>query len=134
MLQTVLCWVWGFVVTVEASQNPNNFSFRLLGDFRMQSSVANCELHISKKTQEVFAFLVFNANKTIRRTTLSNVIWSDRDERRSRANLKTALWRINRALRGVNDAAIGLKVSGSQLVFTMARDVFVDVFALEAAV
>src|SRR5262245_52695450 len=121
-------------MTAEASQNPGRLSFRLLGDFRMQSSLATCDLHISRRTQEVFAFLVFNANKTIRRTTLSNLIWIDQDEHRSRANLNTALWRINRALKIVGSDAIGLNVSGNQLILTVAPHVFIDVFALEAAV
>jgi DNA-binding SARP family transcriptional activator len=118
----------------DASQNPGRFSFRLLGDFRMQSPLATCDLHISRKTQEVFAFLVFNANKNIQRSTLSNLIWTDRDERRSRANLNTALWRINRALKIVGNDAIGLNVSGNQLNLTVAPRVFIDVFALEALV
>ena len=121
-------------MTAEASQNPGRFSFRLLGDFRMQSPLATCELHISRRTQEVFAFLVFNANKAIRRATLSNLIWTDRDERRSRANLNTALWRINRALKIIGNDSIALTMSGNQLNLTVAPHVFIDVFALEAAV
>jgi DNA-binding SARP family transcriptional activator len=121
-------------MTADSAQHPARLSFRLLGDFRMQSPAATCDLHISRRTQEVLAFLVFNANKTIRRTTLSNLIWTDRNERRSRANLNTALWRINRALKAVDTDAIGLHVSGNQLNLTVAPHVFVDVFALEAAV
>jgi DNA-binding SARP family transcriptional activator len=121
-------------MTADSAQHPARLSFRLLGDFRMQSPAATCDLHISRRTQEVLAFLVFNANKTIRRTTLSNLIWTDRNERRSRANLNTALWRINRALKAVDSDAIGLHVSGNQLNLTVAPHVFVDVFALEAAV
>jgi DNA-binding SARP family transcriptional activator len=117
----------------QTSQNPG-FSFRLLGDFRLQSSLATCDLHISRRTQEVFAFLVFNANKPVRRATLSNLIWIDQEERRSRANLNTALWRINRALKSVATDAIELNVHGSQLNLAVASDVFIDVFALEAAV
>jgi DNA-binding SARP family transcriptional activator len=100
----------------------------------MQSPPTTYNLHISGRTQEVFAFLVFNANRTIRRTTLSNLIWTDRDERRSRANLNTALWRINRALKTVGKDAIVLKVSGNELNLIVAPHVFIDVFALEAAV
>jgi DNA-binding SARP family transcriptional activator len=100
----------------------------------MQSPLATCDLHISRRTQEVFAFLLVNANKTIRRATLSNLIWIERDERRSRANLNTALWRINRALKIVGNDTIGLNVSGNHLNLMVAPHVFIDVFALEAAV
>src|SRR2546423_10000197 len=97
--------------------SSDRFCIRFLGDLRIQSSQAAadrgaCDLRISGKTREAFAFLAFNANKPIHRTTLSNMVWADHDERRSRANLNTALWRINRALATVGNPDIRLDVSG----------------------
>jgi DNA-binding SARP family transcriptional activator len=108
--------------------------FRFLGDFRIQSPLAACDMHISGKTREVLAFLVLNANKLVRRATLSNVMWGDRDERRSRANLNTALWRINRALKDMGRSDIGLELAATHVKMTVATEVFIDVFALDAAV
>jgi DNA-binding SARP family transcriptional activator len=118
----------------DASGGSGRFRFRLLGDFRMQAPLAPCDLHISGKTSEALAFLVLNANKAVRRATLSNLIWGDRDDRRSRANLNTALWRINRALRVVAGDEIALSADGNQVKLTVAAGIFVDVFALEACV
>ena len=62
------------------------------------------------------------------------MIWTDRDERRSRANLNTALWRINRILKTIGSDDIRLHVSGDQLKMAVAPSVFIDVLAVEAAV
>src|SRR5213593_688808 len=121
-------------MTTDTRKSPCCFRFQFLGEFRLESSLAVRDLHIAGKTQEVFAFLVLNANKTVRRATLSNLIWTDREERRSRANLNTALWRINRALNAVASADICLDVSGNQLKLTVAPGVSIDVVALEASV
>jgi DNA-binding SARP family transcriptional activator len=121
-------------MTADAARHPAPFRFRLLGDFRIRSPLGTCDLHISGKTREVLAFLVLNANRTVRRPTLSNVIWSDADERRSRANLNTALWRINRALKSIGGDDVRLSIAGDQLKLTVAPRVLVDVLALEAAV
>ena len=114
--------------------SSNRLAFQFLGDFRMQSPAATPDLQISGRTRELFAFLVLNANKTIRRATLPGLIWTDRDERRSRANLNTALWRINRILKPIGIDDIGLHVSADQLKMVVAPSVFIDVLAVEAAV
>lgn len=114
--------------------SSNRLAFQFLGDFRMQSPAATPDLQISGRTRELFAFLVLNANKTIRRATLPGLIWTDRDERRSRANLNTALWRINRILKLIGIDDIGLHVSADQLKMVVAPSVFIDVLAVEAAV
>jgi DNA-binding SARP family transcriptional activator len=86
------------------------------------------------KTREAFAFLALNANKDIRRTTLSDLIWTDHADHRSRANLNTALWRINRALKIVGSDDIRLDMDGHRLKLSVAPSIFIDVFALEASV
>jgi DNA-binding SARP family transcriptional activator len=65
---------------------------------------------------------------------LPGLIWPDLEERRSRANLNTALWRINRVLKVIGSDDLRLHVSGDQLKMTVAPSVFVDVLAIEAAV
>src|SRR4030095_4886864 len=115
-----------------AGRVPNGWSFQFLGDFRMQSPAATPDLQISGRTRELFAFLVLNANKTIRRATLPGLIWTDRDERRSPPNLTTALWRINRIIKTIGGDDIRLHVSGDQLKMAVAPPVFIDVLAVEA--
>jgi DNA-binding SARP family transcriptional activator len=121
-------------MAMRAGPGSNRLSFQFLGDFRMQSPAATPDLQISGRTRELFAFLVLNANKTIRRATLPGLIWTDRDERRSRANLNTALWRINRILKLIGMDDIHLLVSADQLKMVVAPSVFIDVLAVEAAV
>ncbi len=119
---------------MRAGASSDRLAFQFLGDFRMRSPSATPDLQISGRTRELFAFLVLNANKTIRRATLPGLIWTDRDERRSRANLNTALWRINRILKTIGSDDIRLHVSGDQLKMAVAPSVFIDVLAVEAAV
>ncbi len=107
---------------------------RCLGELRIHRAQSALTLPISGKTREVLAYLLFNANKAIRRTSLSSLIWTDRDERRSRANLNTALWRINRALKTADIKEIDLKVSGDALTLSLDQAVFIDIRVLEASV
>lgn len=119
---------------MRAGPGSDRLAFQFLGDFRMRSPAAAFDLQISGKTRELFAFLVLNANKTIRRVTLPGLIWTDHDERRSRANLNTALWRINRLLKTIASDDLRLEVSTDQLKMVVGPSVFVDVLAVEAAV
>jgi DNA-binding SARP family transcriptional activator len=108
--------------------------FRFLGEFRTQWPAAPRDLPILGKAREVLAFLAFNANKEVRRATLSNLIWADHTDHRSRANLNTALWRINRALKTLGTDDLRLHINGTQLKLSVAPRVFIDVVALEASV
>lgn len=107
---------------------------RFLGAFRLQRHFARCDLPLVGRTREVLAYLAYNANKDIRRTTLSGLVWTDCCDQRSRANLNTALWRINRALKALGNDEISLHVGGSQLKLSVAPSVFVDIFALDGSV
>jgi DNA-binding SARP family transcriptional activator len=121
-------------LAVDPTGSSCRLHLRFLRDFRIQTPRGVCDLRISGKTQEVLAFLALNANKSVRRTTLSGLIWPDHDEQRSRANLNTALWRINRALKTIGNDDIDLSVTASQIKLTAAPKVFIDVLALDACV
>jgi DNA-binding SARP family transcriptional activator len=107
---------------------------RCFGDFRVETEHSTIALPISGKTRELLAYLVCNAERPIRRASLSGVIWTDHEDRRSRSNLNTALWRINRALESAGVTGIDLEVTPSQIALRLDPSVFVDVFALETAV
>jgi DNA-binding SARP family transcriptional activator len=115
-------------------EGPGPSCFRFLGEFRFQRRFAPCHLPLLGKTQEVLALLALNANKDVRRSTLSSLIWTDCSDQRSRANLNTALWRINRALKAAADEDIRLHVSGHSVKLSISPRTFVDVTALEASV
>jgi DNA-binding SARP family transcriptional activator len=122
------------VIAVDPTGSSCPLHLRFLRDFRIQTPQGICDLRISGKTKEVLAFLALNANKLIRRNTLSGLIWPDHDEQRSRANLNTALWRINRALKTIGNDHVNLSVTASQIKLIVAPEVFIDVVALEACV
>lgn len=110
------------------------FRVRLLGEFRAQTVSGPCDLRITGKTLEAFAFLTLYSNRPVRRAGLSSAIWSEQGERRSRANLNTALWRIGRALKAATAGRVSLSLGASQIKLACAPDVFVDALALEDAV
>ncbi len=110
------------------------YRFRLLGALRAHSSAGACNLRISGKTLEVLAFLMTSANRPVRRTMLSNAVWGDQSEHRSRANLNTALWRINRALKTLGCGDVRLHVTASQLTLIAGASVFIDVLRLEDSI
>lgn len=121
-------------MTVEATTNGQYCRFRLLGEFRINSPLGICKLGISGKTLETLAFLMLSANRSVRRASLSNAIWGERDESRARANLNTALWRINRVLKTLQAVDLDLDVTANHLRLHAGPSSFIDALRLDDAV
>src|SRR5258707_976412 len=118
----------------EIPANGTHCRFRLLGEFRVHAVGGPGRLGIAGKTLEVLAYLLRHANRSVRRSTLSNAIWSQRDEQRSRANLNTALWRINRALKSLGCGDLALDVTANTLKLAADALSFIDVLRLDGTV
>lgn len=74
------------------------FTLRLLGGFELL--VDGCEVHVPDATQKIVAFLALQT-AAVRRGFVSGSLWPDHSEDRASANLRTALWRLPRAVEGL---------------------------------
>lgn len=51
-----------------------------------------------RPAQSLLAYLLLNADKSIRREKLAGLLWPDSDEASARNNLRQALWRLRSVL------------------------------------
>jgi non-specific serine/threonine protein kinase len=70
---------------------------RLLGKFEIKSDGKSVAIP-SRPAQSLFAFLSMNAGISHRREKLAGMLWPDSLEETARSNLRSALWKIRKAL------------------------------------
>lgn len=70
---------------------------RMLGGMEIKSSAGEALRLPTRKTSLLLAALVLAAGKGVRRQTLCNAFWADRDEAQARSSLRQALAAIRRA-------------------------------------
>ena len=70
---------------------------RLLGKFEVESDGKPVAIP-SRPAQSLFAFLIMNAGISHRREKLAGMLWPDSLEETARSNLRSALWKIRKAL------------------------------------
>ncbi|MCB9077307.1 MAG: winged helix-turn-helix domain-containing protein [Anaerolineaceae bacterium] len=70
---------------------------RLLGKFEIKQDGQVIEIPL-RPAQSLLAYLLLNADKSIRREKLAGLLWSDSDEASARNNLRQALWRLRSVL------------------------------------
>lgn len=79
-------------------QGASEFRMQLLETFEL--TVAGTAVALPAGSQRLLAFLAI-ARHPVRRDSLAFSLWTDKDEDHAYGNLRTALWRIRRAARGV---------------------------------
>jgi DNA-binding SARP family transcriptional activator len=70
---------------------------RLLGKFEIKSDGKPVAI-TSRPVQSLFAYLILNAGTVHRREKLAGLLWPDSLEETARSNLRSALWKIRKAL------------------------------------
>lgn len=70
---------------------------RLLGQFDVLRNGKRLAIP-TRNAQNLFAYLVLNANKAHRRERLSGLLWPDSAEENARSNLRHELWRLRKSL------------------------------------
>ncbi|MCB0212079.1 MAG: hypothetical protein KDJ52_22240, partial [Anaerolineae bacterium] len=66
---------------------------RLLGKFEIKRDGQVIDIPL-RPAQSLLAYLLLNADKTIRREKLAGLLWPDSDEASARNNLRQTLWRL----------------------------------------
>lgn len=78
---------------VSGGFSPDFLQVRLLGAVELTCAGANAEFP-TRKSRSIFAFLAINRRKGHPRELLAEAFWPDCGPKRSRAALRTELWRI----------------------------------------
>lgn len=72
----------------------------------------------TQKVQELFAYLVFNRNKTVSKQVLLDLLWPDYDLDKSSTQLHTAIYQIRKVIKEMGwDLKIKFKDEGYRLVW-----------------
>jgi DNA-binding SARP family transcriptional activator len=104
----------------------------LFGSLSICGGEGAARTSLSGSTGDVFAYLLAYAGKDVRRERLADLFWTESEPARARAALNTAVWRINKALAGLE--GIALKSGGEHLMLQTSPEARVDAKLLEAAV
>jgi DNA-binding SARP family transcriptional activator len=70
---------------------------RLLGQFEVLRDGRRLTIP-TRNAQSLFAYLILNAGKAIRREKLAGLLWPDSSEENARSNLRHELWRLRKAI------------------------------------
>lgn len=101
----------------------------LFGPFRIKANGAFCSFRISGTTRELLAYLLSRAGEATRRDVLMGLFWPESDVERARSSLNTALWRVKKAIAGLDGVTLS---SFDDLVAMEVSDhVVIDAVALE---
>lgn len=88
---------------------------RLLGRFRLTHRDGT-NIELPSATQKLVAYVALT--RSVHRATAADLLWPDRDERRSRGNLRSAVWRSTQTVPGL--------LSCDQEWLTIGPDVCID--------
>lgn len=104
----------------------------LFGSLSIRAADGRWRTSLSGSAGEVFAYLVTNAGRGVRRERLADLFWTEAEPARARAALNTAVWRINKAIARLK--GIQLRSASDQLMLETSPETRIDARLLEAAV
>jgi DNA-binding SARP family transcriptional activator len=104
----------------------------LFGSLSIRAANGGWRTSLSGSAGEVFAYLVTNSGRGVRRERLADLFWTEAEPARARAALNTAVWRINKALARLK--GIELRSGGDQLMLETSPETRIDARLLESAV
>jgi DNA-binding SARP family transcriptional activator len=70
----------------------------LLGSVKVTRSTSDKEMKFTPTIQTLFSYLLLQPHRTHSREVLAGVFWGEQSERKARASLNTALWRLRRVI------------------------------------
>ena len=104
----------------------------LFGSLSIRAADGGWRTSLSGSAGEVFAYLVTNSGRGVRRERLADLFWTEAEPARARAALNTAVWRINKAIARLK--GIQLRSASDQLMLETSPETRIDARLLEAAV
>jgi DNA-binding SARP family transcriptional activator len=107
----------------------------LFGSVRVHYDEPYREIHLTRTTQALLAYLILQGKRPCPRQVLAGVFWGDNDEASARNCLNTALWRMRLAL---EDAPAGresilISTPSGEICINPDCPVWVDTLTFESA-
>jgi predicted ATPase/DNA-binding SARP family transcriptional activator len=102
---------------------------RLLGKFEVKSDGKSVAI-TSRPAQSLFAYLILSAGTSHRREKLAGLLWPDSLEETARSNLRSALWKIRKALPS-SALAEYLSADDLTIAFNASAEYWLDAAELE---
>jgi DNA-binding SARP family transcriptional activator len=106
------------IIGLATPQSASRHQVRLLGDFTVRAD--GRDVRLSADAQRLVAFLALRRS-TVKRTTVAGNLWTDSTQDRAYGNLRSALWRVQQATRGL------IETAGPSLRIANAVETDVDV-------
>lgn len=100
--------LYGPSVAIDASVEPGQFGLRLLGSFELLSR--KTAVAVPLPAQRVAAFIAVE-DRPVLRGKVAGTLWPESSEERASANLRTALWHLNKAHPGVVETSSTLRLA-----------------------
>ncbi len=105
---------------------------QLLGSPRIFHHRQKSSCRITRCEVRLLSYLLLHGKRPHSRERLLGLMWGEQEERRARACLSTALWRLKRILSPGTAKSDGfIKRTGNEIVFNWDRPHWVDVFLFE---
>jgi DNA-binding SARP family transcriptional activator len=106
---------------------------RLFGPLQLERDGRPLPNLPARRVGDLLAYLCLNRETLHTRERLAGLLWADADEDRARHSLNTALWRLQRVLRGSPDGRRPyLRVSPQAIGFNTDSDCWLDVAEFES--
>ena len=102
---------------------------RLFGQFEVQRDGKRIAIP-TRNAQALFAYLILNTGKALRREKLAGLLWPDSNEENARSNLRHELWRLRKALE--TEGTLYLLADDLTIAFNPRGEYFLDVHRLES--
>lgn len=108
-----------------AVSQPQHFAVHLLGEFHVTVDDQPIKKMSSRRSRDLFAYLVVNRKQVVLRDVLMDTFWPDADEKAARNSLNVTLFNLRRAFKAEHDIDIVLFEDGAYRL-NPAVDVWVD--------
>jgi DNA-binding SARP family transcriptional activator len=105
---------------------------RLFGSLQLERDGRPLPNLPARRVGDLLAYLALYRDTLHTRERLAGLLWADAEEDRARHSLNTALWRLQRVLRGSSGARPYLRVSPQAIGFNADSDCWLDVAEFES--
>jgi len=108
----------------------------VLGSVRVLYDAPYREIHLTRTTQALLAYLILQGTRPCSRQLLAGLFWGDNNEASARSCLNTALWRLRLALDGrkPSNESFLLSTPNGEISLNPDCPIWVDALAFESAV
>lgn len=108
----------------------------LFGSMQVSKNFGDEQIHLTRSTQGLLAYLLLQRNRSHPREVLANLFWSDSTGNSARSCLNTTLWRLRKVLEngGIPQGTYLMIDQTGEIGFNASSDYWLDVAEFEAPI